>query len=283
MKSEKIDFNSVNITEIFYAIKTKPKTGLECILTHYPTYYLFNPFSGSAFNRLLAIILWTILPFSIAHADSSTDKSVYQSTESLEKQVYDFVKQKVDQHLRNPKIDISPISSRLQLGVCKQAVNLEDKTPDKVAGRMSFRLSCDDPDWTLYVIATVDGEVPVIISTRGILRGATIKSSDIQLAYVPYRQAKRNSMTHLKNVTGMRAKQGIGPNNIITVKMLQPPYLVFKNQPIKIVTYAGSVRVETEGIALESGTNRQQIPVRNANSKKELKGIVIAPNTVLVP
>lgn len=250
---------------------------------------IFYPFqfldSIPAFCRLLQaplfiIILATTLPIN---AFAIEENPHYQSSESLEKLVHDFVKQKVDQHLKNLQIAINPISDRLQLGKCLSPINLEDKTPDKFAGRMSFKLSCGDPEWKLYVTANIDGEVPVIIAVRGILRGATIKTSEVHLSYVPFRQARQGSMKHLKGVIGMRAKRGIAPNSIITVKMLQPPYLVFKNQPIKIVTYAGTVKVETEGVALESGTNQQQIPVRNTSSKKIIKGIVIAPNTVWVP
>lgn len=231
----------------------------------------------------MSALLGLSLPFESVFAASQDTNPSYQVTSDLEKQVYDFIKQKVDQKLKDPKIDINPVSDQLHLGHCQKPISLEDKTPDKFAGRMSFKLSCALPKWRLYITATVDGNVPVIIATHGILRQATIKSSDIQQVYVPYRQSKRDAMTHLKGVLGMRAKRGIAPNTIITVRMLQPPYLVFKNQPIKIMTYAGNIKVETEGLALESGTNRQQIPVRNLSSKKIIKGIVIAPNTVWIP
>lgn len=255
------------------------------MITQQSTSYIPQFFcSASKFRRnfvtLILLVLTTLLPLKTYAAEAQTN---YQSAESLEKLVYDYAKQKVDQHLKNPKISINPISTRLQLGKCQEPIDLEDKTSDKLAGRMSFRLSCPNPEWTLYVTANIDGDLPVIIAVRGILRQATIQASDVQKVYVPFKQARRGAMKHLKGVIGMRAKRGIPPNSIITVKMLQPPYLVFKNQPIKIITYTGSIKVETQGTALESGTNRQQIPVRNASSKKIIKGIVIAPNTVWVP
>ncbi|MDX1795849.1 MAG: flagellar basal body P-ring formation chaperone FlgA [Hydrogenovibrio sp.] len=240
-------------------------------------------------NRLtrvfMSAMLLTLLSsnFLCASAQPTTPENQYQTAASLQKQALEYLKQKVDQKLKNPVITVNPVSNRLHLGLCQNPVKLEDKTPDKIAGRVSLKLSCSQPEWKLYVTASIDGQLPVIVSTRGILRETTIKASDVKQVYLSYRKVRRGAMTHLNNVIGMRAKRSIPPNKIITIRFLQPPYLVFKDQPIKIVTYAGEIKVETAGIALENGTKQQQIPIRNASSKKVIKGIVIAPNTVWVP
>jgi flagella basal body P-ring formation protein FlgA len=81
----------------------------------------------------------------------------------------------------------------------------------------------------------------------------------------------------------MRAKRAIPPNTILKVRQLQPPYMVFEDNNVTIITRVGNIKVKSLGIALKNGVKNQQIPVRNLSSQKIVKGIVIAPNTVVIP
>lgn len=228
-----------------------------------------------------AIFLTLFLPKTFANDNANQPR--YQPHQSLESKVHEHLKQKADQNLFNIKIEINPISSRLKLLYCKTGVELFDNAPEKRVGRMTIGLSCQQPEWRLYVTATIDGDLEVVRSSRPILKGAIISQKDVELIKVPYKQARHKAMHNLQRVIGMRAKRAIPSHQIMMVNLLLPPYLVFKDQPIKIISETSGIRVETNGIALQSGTNREQIPVRNQNSQKIIKGIIIAPNTVWIP
>jgi len=236
----------------------------------FPTVYLFLASFLTLFGAL-------------SYAESETSNPRYQPPESLQLQVYDHLKQKADQQLSRVTIAINPISQRLKLPYCQSGVELFDKNPEKRVGRMTVQLSCKQPQWKLHVTASIDGYLPVVRSVRPILKQAIVQARDIEVIEVPYKKAKQKAIHQPDQVIGMRAKRNIVAGKIITIDLMLPPYLVFKNQPIKIISNAGGIRVETKGIALKSGTDREQIPIRNSNSKRVLKGIVIAPNTVWIP
>ena len=212
--------------------------------------------------------------------DSTED--IY-SSEQLHSVALNYLKQKTAQQFKNRKILINPISNNLSLPKCKQDIYLEDKSPNKISGRTTIKLSCSQPSWKLYVTANIKGDLPVVIATHGIIKQTVIKLKDIKLTYLPYNLIKRGAMKDLNSVVGMRSKKSINPNAIITINLLQPPYLVFKNQPITIMSRIGNLKVTAKGTALNNGTKEQQISFRNNKTKKILKGIVIAPNTVWVP
>jgi len=207
----------------------------------------------------------------------------YQSLEQVHELVTNHVKQKVDQKIFEPTIKLRKLSPELRLPYCKNGVELEDKQTDKFAGRMTISVFCLQPKWRAFVPVTVDGKQPAIISTKGILKRAVITTEDVKQVLMPYKKVPRGSMINVSKVIGMRAKNSIAPNKIIKIRDLQPPFWVFKNKQVNIVTRIAGIEVRTEGTALKSAVVDEQVPVKNRSSQKIIKGIVIAPNTVLVP
>ncbi|KUJ76089.1 flagellar biosynthesis protein FlgA [Thiomicrospira sp. XS5] len=201
--------------------------------------------------------------------------------------LYDMVlkhlKQKTDQKIHNPTYDIRKFSDRLRLPRCQEPLELEDKAPQKTFGRMTFKLQCPDPEWKIFVTATVEGDLPVVISTKGILKQAVIQPGDVKQVFMPYQKVRRGALINVDRAVGMRAKRAIPPNTILKVRQLQPPYMVFEDNNVTIITRVGNIKVKSLGIALKNGVKNQQIPVRNLSSQKIVKGIVIAPNTVVIP
>ncbi len=215
---------------------------------------------------------------------TSTEKSnLFESKQKLHSIALEHLKQKTAQKIKNRKISISPISSRLKLKTCLEAITIEDKSPEKRLGRMTLKLTCPLPKWKLFIVANIGGELPVVVSTNGIIQQTTITKEDVKITYLPYKKIRNGAMKNIDSVIGMRTKKSISPNKIITINMLEPPYLVFKNQPITIVSYIGNLKVTSKGIALKNGTKEEQIPFKNISSGKTLKGMVIAPNKILVP
>ncbi len=236
-------------------------------------------------SPLTSLFAVCLLLLSASHYTfaSQGNPVTYLSPKQLNQIVLSHLKQKVDQKLDSPKIKITPISKRIRLAQCQTGIELTDQSPSKIAGRMTIKLSCQKPSWKIHITATVNGNLPVIVSKNGILKKMLIKPSDVEMIYLPYKKVKKGTMQTLDKVVGMRTKRSIGPHKIISIHYLQPPYLVFKNQPINIIFYMGNLKVESSGTALKSGTKDQQISFKNNASNKVLKGIVVAPNTVWVP
>lgn len=229
---------------------------------------------------LLAFVINNLLIFK---AFAQTPVTQLQDHKTLYNLALQHLKQKVDQQLFNPKFNIQKISKHLKLKQCLTEPYIEDKAPENITGRNTLRVICEQPKWKVFLSTTTDGDLPVVISTQGILKQAVIKVEDVKQVLMPYKKVKRDSFQHSQKLIGMRAKRAIGPNRVITVRMVEPPYWVFKNKEVEIITSIGGIQIKTKGIALQSGVEQQQIVVKNLSSKKNIKGIVVAPNRVWVP
>lgn len=209
--------------------------------------------------------------------------SSLQSVDEIHQLVTNHVKQKIDQKLFEPTIQLRKLSSEIKLARCQSAIQIEDKNLDNVVGRMTISAVCLNPKWRVFIPVTVDGKQLVVISTKGILKKAVIQEGDVKQELIHYKKIPSGSMINLSKAVGMRAKKAIPANQILKIRDLQPPFWVFKNQQVNIITRIGEIEVKTTGTALQNGVVDEQVSIKNSSSQKTIKGIVIAPNTVLVP
>jgi len=217
------------------------------------------------------------------NAPIETKTVIYQSLDAIYKLVTKHVKQKIDQKIFNPVIQLRKLSPDLKLTKCLTPLQLADNNLENVAGRMTISVFCNKPNWRVFVPVTVEGKQPVVISTHGILKRAVIKEGDVHQVLLNYKRIPPGGMIDPNKVIGMRTKKAIAPNSVVKVRDLQPPYWVFKKKQVTIITHIGGIEVQTKGTALNNAVEDEQVRVKNNTSKKVIKGIVIAPNTVLVP
>ncbi|WP_127470430.1 flagellar basal body P-ring formation chaperone FlgA [Thiomicrorhabdus aquaedulcis] len=234
-------------------------------------------------------LLWLILAtffgalFTPWRVFSAPIPTTVQSIESIHDQVLEYVKQKTDQHIYEAEITLKKLSPTLQLPLCTQPLELVDRNPSDYAGRMTIGVNCAQPMWKVFVPAVVDGKLPAIMTTQAIAKQAVIKPDDVEQVLTHYKNVQKGSLINLENAVGMRTKKAIGPRSVLNINDLQPPFWVFKNQQINIITYIGTIEVQTNGTALNDAVEQQPVEVKNGTSEIIIKGIVIAPNTVLIP
>lgn len=230
---------------------------------------------------LICMAILVSMSLSAHSADSQSIEN--QPLEVIHSQAMEFLKQKIDQKIHKPQIHLKKLSPRIRLPLCQTPLQVHDRTPNKIAGRITLGVKCTSPAWQIFLSATIDGEVPAVISTQGILKQAVIKAEDVEQIYVNYKKVGDDSLISTEKAIGMRAKKAIGPNEILTIRDLQPPYWVFKQHPVNLISKIGTVEVKTKGIALNDAVEGEQVQVENSTTGKTVRGIVIAPNTVLVP
>ena len=218
-----------------------------------------------------------------AWALETSKQNQFQSLDDIHQLVENHVKQKVDQQLFDINIQIRKLSPELNLPNCQSPLQLIDNRLNRVAGRMTIRVMCAKPKWQVFVPVNVDGKKPLIISAKAILNRAVITHEDVKQVYVSYKKIPSGSLVNINKAIGMRAKRAIGANQPLKIRDLQPPFWVYKNKEVTIITRTAGIEVKTKGTALKSGVIDEQVPVANSKTKKIIYGIVIAPNTVLIP
>lgn len=206
-----------------------------------------------------------------------------QSLEEIHELVYEQVKQNIDQQIHEAQIDVRSLPSTLTLPQCSMPLELSQRDPSQIHGRLTVSVNCTQPSWRVFVSVNIDGKIPAIVSTQGILRQAVINKDDVELKLTPLNEIRRGSLQSLDNVIGMRAKRAIPANRVLTLQMLDIPYWVVEKEEVTLVTRVGGVEIKTTGIALEDGMQQDQVTVKNINSDITVTGIVIAPKTVEIP
>lgn len=237
--------------------------------------------SITVFQLIVCLASLTIAELSSANNSAATPEK--QSMQAIHQLVLNHIKQKADQNIFEPEFKIRELSSRLNLKKCQSPLTIDDRNPTKGVGRMTIGVSCEQPKWRIYVPAEIKGKLPIIYSSRAILRGKMIDEQDIRRELISHNRVPPGAIVKKESVIGMRAKRPISANSVIKVHSLQPPYWVYKNQSVNIITRIGSIEVRSQGVSQKSAVEGEQVPVRNSKTEKLIKGIVIAPNTVLVP
>ncbi|WP_052501506.1 flagellar basal body P-ring formation chaperone FlgA [Thiomicrospira microaerophila] len=206
-----------------------------------------------------------------------------QSLDAIHQAVFDHLKQSLDQRIIEPKINIRHLSQNLTLPACTTPLSLSNRSQNLLFGRQTVLVECTEPNWRVFVSAEIDGNVMAVVAKRGIVRQAFIQPEDIELRPVGLSEVRRGWLEELDNVQAMRAKRAIRPNTVITLPMLDIPYWVIEKQEVNLITRVSGLEIRTTGVALNNGMAQEQVEVRNTQSNIIVKGIVIAPNTVLVP
>ncbi len=235
-------------------------------------------YSLNSRQAFTSFICWLLLAWSTMSTATET-----QSLDLLHQQVLEHVKQNLDQKLLEPTINVRKLPDSLLLPACQQVLELSQRDTHQLHGRITVSVNCPQPNWRVFISVDIDGKLPAVVSAKGILTQAVINETDVELAHLPINQVRRGAFETLDAVIGKRAKRAIAPNRVITVQMLDIPYWVIERQEVSIVSRIGGIEIKTTGTALENGMQQEQVSVRNNNSNIVVKGIVIAPNTVLVP
>jgi len=227
--------------------------------------------------RALLLLLTLSLPALSAPVQFQDWSPVYE-------QLAASVKQKVGQDLINPQIFVQPLGARTRLPACKAPLKIElPRANRRKTGRFTALVRCSHPRWKVFISYRITGQQPVVVSTTLIPRNVTIKPDMVTQKLIDATQVRRQAATRPDQVIGKRTHRAIAAGQIITAQMLLPPYWVFRNKPVILMTRIGTIEIRTKGIALRNAVENEIVEVRNQRSGRKVRGLVVAPNTVLVP
>jgi flagella basal body P-ring formation protein FlgA len=216
-----------------------------------------------------------------------TKSQAQQDMHQLYQAVEEYLLQQLQQYdtlpLENIKINVRPLPDRLTLDACQAPLEFHTGLNDRLTARTTVNVQCQQPAWRLFISAEIYAETWVVVATQPILRDDLITEDAVSLVLRPINQIRQQHLHQLDQVISYRAKRAISPNTLLSVQMLDPPFLVINNHKVTIITQIGGLEIRTPGVALSNGLAQEQIQVRNLRSDRTIHAIVIAPNTVMVP
>ena len=228
---------------------------------------------------LLCLIAGLFLSNGYIHAQTTNEQVDSAVKEQLEQQVAEYAARLGSNRYQVevvslPPIKLSPCQHKPEVSAIGQST--------KLIGRVTWKVICEEPRWSLNIRARVDIFLPVVKSRSNIDRNTTIRARDLIIEEENIANLRGSYFSAIKEVTGQRSRRQITANRVIQPSMTEQPALVTRNGSVMIYAGKNGFSITMKGQALESGTLGEQIQVRNSSSGKVIMAEVTGQGTVRV-
>lgn len=142
-----------------------------------------------------------------------------------------------------------------------------------VAGEqpVSFRAKASCDEWR---------QVPV--ARRHIGRGSVVEEEDVIMARLNVGDLPKDASLELDQIIGQKVEGEVAMGDAFRGNRLQTPAIISAGSRVVLLYRTPLLEASASGVALESGSQDQEIRVRNVGSKKIVSGKVIEPGLVMV-
>lgn len=111
----------------------------------------------------------------------------------------------------------------------------------------------------------------VVVLTRQVKRGETIRPSDLELREGEGRQG---ALTSIEQAVGKSAVRSMGVGSVLSEGQLIDPILVEKGQTVRLMARVGRITAIANGKSLEKGSMGDTVSVQNTSSGQVVRGVV---------
>jgi|GEM_PF-1344678 len=208
---------------------------------------------------------------------AANEKVIGSARTFLEHQVQNYLQQ--NQLDGRWQIEFSPLPAPLALKSCTKSLraSLEGRTP---IGRLSVRVHCTEPAWTLLLPARVSLWQRVLAARHPLKRGQKVNEADLTWVERDMGVLGHGGLTELSQVQNQQLTRSIGAGQVLLNSHLKAAQLIAVGEQVEILSQGAGIRVRMKGEALSSGSFGQQIRVRNLSSGRVLHAQVLAPGLV---
>lgn len=237
------------------------------------------PLIGNAKSWLFVVM--AVLGCSTAAA---ADAAGVQSRDSIRARAERFLLEQLEPEQRkDAQIEIGHLDPRLRLRQCPaplQAFAVGGRPP---IGATSVGIRCGQGrPWTLYVTARVVVFADVLVTTRALNRGESVRAGDVRLERKDLSRLHYGYLTRPDAAVGKVLKRGYLAAQVIQPNQLAAPLMVKRGQQVTLLAQSGGIEIRMGGKALGDGAAGDRIQVRNNSSDRIVEGEVIAKGVVQV-
>jgi len=177
------------------------------------------------------------------------------------------------------QIEFAPLDARLAAKSCEKPLitSLEGRA---ALGRLSVRVRCPEPAWTLLLPARVSVWQRVLAARHPLKRGHWLSAADVTWTERDIGSLPPGWLTELDAVQGQQLTRSVGAGQLLMHSQLKAAQLIAPGEQVQILSRSGGIFVQMAGEALSGGSLGQQIRVRNLASGRVLRVRVIARGQV---
>lgn len=136
--------------------------------------------------------------------------------------------------------------------------------------------------WKIYVPISIKLYGKRVALSEAKPRNSPIFSSDLEMRETQINGADKYSFEHFAQASGFVTKRPLARGIFLTEKMLTPPTLVNRGDQVTILAQSPIISVKMQGTAMSQGKKNQQIHVKNNQSKRVIKALVLDTGLVKV-
>ena len=134
----------------------------------------------------------------------------------------------------------------------------------------------------LHLQARVKVFIGIVVASKKMNKLAVIKAEDLALSRQDIGALPKTFFTSKDDVSGKQLMTSLSSGTVVLGWMLRVPPMISKNDDVEILAETETLKVSAMGIALEDGNAGDKIKVRNSDTKREIKAIVVDAHSVRV-
>jgi flagella basal body P-ring formation protein FlgA len=178
-------------------------------------------------------------------------------------------------------IEAVAVDERLKLPACARSLDARlEREVRNGQGTVAVSCAAAEP-WRLFVPVRVVEQVSVIVARRGLTAGAVLTGEDLEVRTQASTSLPLDYLSDPAQAIGLTVRRTIPAGTLLAGAALEAPELIERGALVTLVAGSGSVRVKSEGVALEAARRHGRVRVKTA-SGRIVEGVVEASGEVRV-
>lgn len=188
----------------------------------------------------------------------------------------------IDPALTAVELKATSLDSRLRLPACGGKLDTFASAPRSGQSRVTVRVGCPAPAWTLNVPVEVRRTHTVLVMQRAVARGETVAAGDViaQTRVLPGLASP--FVARVEDLGGRLTRRPIPAGTALQADALEAALLIKRGQQVTLVAQTAGFEVRAPGKAMADASAGRRVRVQNLNSLKIVEGLAETDSVVRV-
>lgn len=169
------------------------------------------------------------------------------------------------------EVEVGTIDSRLRLPACS---NINVDLPPNNSATMTAKVTCPEPNWTLYVPVHLHEWIDAVIAATNLAPNTPLSVSQLTRGRADALAGTGGLITDPRQAEGKILRVGLTAGAPILTPQLDLPIAVHRGQRVMLTLNDPEMTIKTTATALDDGRVGDTITVQNADSQKTLRATV---------
>lgn len=174
-------------------------------------------------------------------------------------------------HGMQGEIEVGTIDSRLRLPACS---NINVDLPAANSAMITAKVTCPDPNWTLYVPVRLHGWIEAVVASTNLAPNTALTASALTRGRADAFAGNGGLITDPRQAEGKILRVGVTAGSPILSPQLDLPISVHRGQRVTLTLNDPVMTIKATATALDDGRVGDTITVQNTDSQKTLRATV---------